>query len=97
MMSGNDNLDLVCVGVSAVSTALQTSEVFSYISLGITILSSVVCLAYRIWKWYKDAKKDGKITPEEIDTLVEGVKDDITDAEEDIDKKIEKKDNKDGK
>ena len=97
MMSGNDNLDLVCVGVSAVSTALQTSEIFSYISLGITILSSVVCLAYRIWKWYKDAKKDGKITPEEIDTLVDVIHTGVTDAEEDIDKKIEKKDSKDGK
>lgn len=71
MTARGDNLDLVCVGVSAVATALQTQEIFNYISLGLTIASTIVCIIYRFWKWYKEAKKDGKIEPDEIKALAD--------------------------
>lgn len=66
-------------------TAIQTNEVFQYISLGLTILSTIVAIAFTIWKWWKKAHEDGKITQEEIDDLV----DDINQIIDDKDKKGE--------
>ena len=51
---------------SAVGTAIQPSEVLQIISLVITIIGSVVTTAMAIIAWYKDAKKDGQITEDEI-------------------------------
>lgn len=78
-------------------TLLQTNQVFQYIELGLAIATSVVLLAYRLWKWYKEAKADGKITKEEIkegvDIIKEGV-DEITQTIEEH-KEKENKDNGD--
>lgn len=59
--------------LGTIFTAIQTNEVFQYISLGMTILSTLVALVYTIWKWYRKAKADGKITEDEIDELVDDV------------------------
>lgn len=65
-------LGVIGTSTSAVGTALQTSEVLQIISLCITILGGIISLiVLPILNWYKNAKKDGKITQEEID---EGVK-----------------------
>lgn len=53
-------------GLGYVLTALQTNEVFQIVELIMSILLTCVLLAFRIWKWYKEAKKDGKIDPSEI-------------------------------
>ena len=62
-----------------VLTAVQDNPVFQTITLILSIITSIVLLAYRIWKWWKEAKKDGKITKEEIkdgiDIVASGVKD----------------------
>ena len=47
-------------------TLLSTNEVFQWIELGLSILISVVILGYNLWRWWKEASKDGKITKEEI-------------------------------
>ena len=60
-------------------TALQTDQVFQYISLGLTILSTLVAIAYTIWKWWKKAKSDGEVTPDEVNELVDDVKNIIDD------------------
>ena len=58
--------------LSAVGTAVQVDEVLKYISLGITILGGIISMIIiPIWNWYKEAKRDGKITKQEIE---EGVK-----------------------
>ena len=66
-------------GIGYVLTAIQTNPTFQYIELAISITLSIVLLAYRIWKWWKEAKKDGKITKEEIkdatDIIMGGVED----------------------
>lgn len=69
---------LVGTSASAVGTALQTNEILQTISLIITILGGIVSLiVIPILNWYRKAKKDGKITVDEInegiDTLQEGV------------------------
>lgn len=65
-------------GSCAVGTALQTNEVLQTISLIITILGGIVTLiVLPLLNWYYKAKKDGKITPDEIkegvETLQEGL------------------------
>ena len=86
MTARGDNLDLICVGVGAVGTALQTQEILSWISLGLTIASTIVCIVYRVWKWYEEAKKDGKITADEVKDLA----DDLSEEAEKTSAKVNK-------
>lgn len=67
-------------------TAIQTDQIFQYISLGLTILSTLVAIAYTIWKWWKKAKADGQITPDEVNDLIDDVKNTIDDKEKGEDK-----------
>ena len=50
-------------------TVSQTNEVFQTIQIVISALAGAVALAYTIWRWYRNAKKDGKITEDEVDDL----------------------------
>ena len=72
----------IAIGGNALTyilTIVQSNPIFQYIELAFSIAVSVVLLAYRLWKWWKEAKKDGKITKEEIqdgiDTFMDGVED----------------------
>ena len=63
-------LNWLADGVAVVMTATQTNEVFQIISLVITIIAtlfSAILTGLRLVDWYKEAKKDGKITKEEVD------------------------------
>ena len=71
-----------CDAVAVVTTAVQTDEVKQWISMVITILAGVVSLALSIWKWWKMAKKDGKIDEKEIEEL-QNILDDKKGKEED--------------
>lgn len=71
-----DNLlNILGIGVQAVFTAIQTDEVLRWISFGITLVSALITIAYNIYKWWRNSKKDGKITIDEVDELVDIVKD----------------------
>ena len=64
--------------MSAVGTALQTSEVMQIISLAITIIGGIISMiVIPLLNWYREAKKDGKVTVDEIgegvNTLQEGL------------------------
>lgn len=66
--------------LSAAGTAMQTNEVLQTISLIITILGGIISLiVIPVLNWYKNAKKDGKITKDEVkeglNTLEKGIKD----------------------
>lgn len=54
-------------------TVSQTNEVFQTIQIIISALAGAVALAYTIWRWYRNAKKDGKITEDEVDDLFEEI------------------------
>ena len=54
-------------------TVSQTNEVFQTIQIIISALAGAVALAYTIWRWYRNAKKDGKITEDEVDDLFENI------------------------
>ena len=54
-------------GVQYVFASLQQNETLQYIELGLSILTSIILIAFRVWRWIKEAKADGKITKEEIE------------------------------
>ena len=54
-------------------TVSQTNEVFQTIQIIISALAGAVALAYTIWRWYRNAKKDGKITEDEVDDLFQQI------------------------
>ena len=59
--------------------SFQTNWILQWVQLGLAIACSLVLLTYRLWKWWKEAKADGKIDKEEIkeglNILGEGVED----------------------
>ena len=74
--------------LSAVGTGLQTDQLLQRISLILTIIGSIVTIVMAILNWWKNAKKDGKITKEEIK---EGM-DIISDGFNDLEDKLKKED-----
>ena len=63
---------LVGTGLGVIGTATQTQEILQIVSLIITILGGIISLiVIPILNWYKNAKKDGKIT---IDEAIDGAK-----------------------
>lgn len=59
-------------GMSAfagIFTAIQSNEIFQWISLGLTILSVLLSICFTIYKWYKKANQDGMVTVEELEEL----------------------------
>ena len=95
------------LAVSAVSSSvctmlagLQVDEMLRYVNLALAVLSAVVAIAFTIWKWWHEAKKDGKITTNEMNDVLDDVTDIIDETKESIGKiadddkkKKEKKDN----
>lgn len=71
-----DNLlNILGIGVQAVFTAVQSDEVLRRISFAITLVSALITIAYNIYKWWRKSKEDGKISMDEVDELVDIVKD----------------------
>lgn len=66
-------INYIASAVACITTSLQSNEIFSYVSLSLTILSIVVSLAFTIYRWYKVATDDGKINKEEIDDLMKNI------------------------
>lgn len=77
-----DNMkeDLIVMGSSAIIQTIcgitQTNEVFQRIQIIVAIISGVMAGIYyaskfliKLVKWFKKAKKDGKIDNEELDEL----------------------------
>ena len=69
--------DVIAGGGSALSwilTVTQTNEIFALIQIIASTIVSIVTLAYILWIWYKKAKEDGEITPDEVVDLAEELK-----------------------
>lgn len=84
--------DVVGITLSSIFTAVQTNEVFRIISLILTILTTCVVLGRNIYEWYVEAKKDGKITPDELKKGIDIAQDGIKDIIDIVDKNKEGKD-----
>ena len=70
-----EHLDLFGIGIQAVLTAVQTDEVLRWIAFGFTLFSVILNIAYNVWRWWRKSKEDGKISMDEVDELVDIVKD----------------------
>ena len=70
-----EHLDILGIGIQAILTAVQTDEVLRWVAFGFTIFSVILNIAYNIWRWWKKSKEDGKISMDEVDELVDIVKD----------------------
>lgn len=70
-----EHLDILGIGLQAIFTAIQTDEVLRWISFGFTLVSVILTIAYNIWRWWRKSKENGKISMDEVDELVDIVKD----------------------
>ena len=57
--------------LGAVFTAVQTDTTLQIISLVMTIIATTFSIAFTVYKWWKSAKADGKITKDEINDLID--------------------------
>ena len=73
---------IVGTSTSAVGTAMQTKEVLSIISIILTIIGSLITISMAIISWWKKASADGKIDKEEVEELVDIVKDGVKDIKD---------------
>ena len=62
----------------------QTKELLQIIQFIVGILCGLVTLAFTIYKWYNKAKRDGKITMDEVEELVDIVSDGLEDVEKEV-------------
>ena len=65
-----------------VLAAVQQNEILQIIEFILSALLTLVIVAYRVWHWYKEAKKDGKIDEKEIDELGKIIEDTKKESEE---------------
>lgn len=64
-----------------VTTIAQTNEIFQLIQIILASIVSILTIAFIIYKWYKKATEDGKITHDEIDDLFNQIDDEINKKE----------------
>lgn len=67
---------------SWVFTIVQTNEVFQFVMLILSTMSTLFTLAFTIYKWYNKAKEDGKITKDEINDLMDDISDTLGNKED---------------
>lgn len=79
-----------------ITAALSTNEVAQLILYILGIASAVFSLVWNIWTWAKEARKDGKITDDEVKDLADKVGDGVTKIADSIDKKGGPKNGSDG-
>ena len=58
-----------------IMTMLQTNETFQLIQAILSIIALIITILYTLWKWYRKASQDGKITKDEIDELFDNLND----------------------
>ena len=91
-MIKNNNVPSYISALTAVflttGISLEAVQIIYYILAGLAILFSI---SFTIWKWYKSALADRKITAEEIADLAEQVSSELDKAKDIVDD-ISKKD-----
>ena len=67
--------DYLCESVAVVTTAIQTEQIFQYISLFLTIIATFISICFSVYSWLKNAQKDGKIDSDEVSELKKIIED----------------------
>lgn len=55
--------------LSWVLAITQTNEIFALIQIIASTIVSIITIGYILYKWYKKASEDGKITKDEVEEL----------------------------
>lgn len=79
--------------ISAFGTGIQTNELLQKISLILTILGSIITIVMALSNWWKNAKKDDKITKDELKNGINIIQDGV----EKVNQVIKKEDKEDKK
>ena len=58
-------------GLGYVLSAIQSNETFQIIEFVLSAILTCVLIAFRLWKWWKEAKKDGKIDANEVQDAID--------------------------
>lgn len=74
--------DYVLDGIAFVLFGVQVDELLKWVQLGLTILATLVSIAFSIWQWWKKASADGKITEDEVNEAIDIIKKPLNDKEE---------------
>lgn len=74
-----------------VLSVTNTKEIFEIISLILSILISILIILSKLIQWFKNAKKDGKITDDEIKDGIDIMSNGIKSIRDKIEDKEEKK------
>lgn len=57
--------------VLALFTVAQPDVILKWVSLALTIITTLLTAAFTIYKWWKKAKQDGKIDEKEQQELID--------------------------
>lgn len=79
-------------GIMYLCSWAQVEQVLRIASFVLSIIISIVILASRIITWWKEAKKDGKITKDEIKEGVNIITEGVEDIKDKIDSHTKKGD-----
>lgn len=79
-------IDYVLDGIAVGLGVAQLNQVMQIIQLTLGILATIISITFSLYKWWKKAKEDGKITEDEINEAI----DIVNDALDDKDKKENK-------
>lgn len=64
-------------GITWLTAIGQTNEIFQMIQIILASLVSLATLLFIIYKWWREASKDGQITHEEIDNLFDKIDEEV--------------------
>ena len=94
-MKDNNIPSWVASAFTTVTATMSTNETAQLILYILGIVSALFSLSWNLWKWHKDAKKDGKIDDEEMEDLKKTVGDGAKEIGDAVSKTPEKEDKKD--
>lgn len=77
MVDGTTGVGVTGTAVETILAVSQANETLQAIQIVLACITFVVTIAYTIWKWYRNAKKDGKIDENEVDDLMEDLKKEV--------------------
>lgn len=77
MVDGTTGVGVTGTAVETILAVSQANETLQAIQIVLACITFVVTIAYTIWKWYRNAKKDGKIDEDEVDDLMEDLKKEV--------------------
>lgn len=78
--------DYLCDSVAVITTAIQPASIMQYISIGLTIIATIISICFSVYNWYKKAKEDKKISREELEEFENTLKNGIKDIKNVVDK-----------